>query len=94
MQRAIREVEIQRNKLLREVQGLRGTSAEDATRINETLATTSEDRCNEVKGAFDPSSPLLKELQLYPWPPRYKPHIPIYDEKSNPRIAKLFATKR
>ena len=33
---------------------------------------------------YDPTSPLSKELQLYPWPAGYKPRIPIFDAKTNP----------
>jgi hypothetical protein len=47
--------------------------------------TPGSDLCDEGEGAYDLASPLNKKLQLYPWPPGYKPRIPIYDEKSNPR---------
>lgn len=34
---------------------------------------------------YDPTSPLLKELQQHPWPQNYKPRILPFDGKSNPR---------
>jgi hypothetical protein len=42
----------------------------------------------EVEGdpeLYDSSSPLARELQLHPWLIGYKPHIPAFDGKSNPR---------
>ena len=41
--------------------------------------------CDEGEGTYDPTSPLSKELQLYPWPASYKPRIPIFDGKTIPR---------
>jgi hypothetical protein len=35
--------------------------------------------------AFNPTSPLLKELQQHPWPQNYKPRIPPFGGKTNPR---------
>ena len=40
---------------------------------------------NEDADAYDPTSPLSKELQQYPWPPGYKPHILAFDKKTNPK---------
>ena len=39
----------------------------------------------EEESAYDHTSPLSKELQLYPWPAGYKPRIPVFDGKTNPR---------
>ena len=39
----------------------------------------------EDEGPYDPTSPLSKELQLYPWPAGYKPRIPVFGGKTNPR---------
>jgi hypothetical protein len=39
----------------------------------------------EDEEAFDTTSPLSKELQLHPWPLGYKPHIPVFNGKTNPR---------
>ena len=35
--------------------------------------------------AYDLTSPLSKELQQYPWPLGYKPRIPAFDGKTNPK---------
>jgi hypothetical protein len=35
--------------------------------------------------AYDLTSPLSKELQQYPWPLGYKPHILAFDGKTNPK---------
>ena len=40
---------------------------------------------DEDEEAFDTTSPLSKELQLHPWPLGYKPHIPVFNRKANPR---------
>ena len=40
---------------------------------------------NEEANAYDSTLPLSKELQQYPWPPGYKPHIPAFDKKTNPK---------
>lgn len=34
---------------------------------------------------YDPTSLLSKELQQHPWPQNYRPRIPPFDGKSNPR---------
>lgn len=34
---------------------------------------------------FDPSSPLSMELQLHPWPANYKPKMPAYNGRTNPK---------
>jgi hypothetical protein len=34
---------------------------------------------------YDSNSPLSKELQQHPWPIGYKPRIPAFDRKTNPR---------
>jgi hypothetical protein len=39
---------------------------------------------SENDKTYDPSSPLSKELQQHPWPVGYKPHIPTFDQKTNP----------
>ena len=45
-----------------------------------------DDNLPEVdKNTYDLTLPLSKELQLYPWPTGYKPRIPVFDRKSNPR---------
>jgi len=45
-----------------------------------------DDNLPEVdKNAYGLTSPLSKELQLYPWPAGYKPRILVFNEKSNPR---------
>ena len=45
-----------------------------------------DDNLPEVdKNAYGLTSPLSKELQLYPWPAGYKPRIPVFDGKTNPR---------
>jgi hypothetical protein len=35
--------------------------------------------------AIDPTSPLSAELQRHPWPPGYKPRIPTFNGRSNPK---------
>ena len=39
----------------------------------------------EEESAYDPTSPLSKELQLYPWPAGYMPRILVFNGKINPR---------
>jgi hypothetical protein len=40
---------------------------------------------DEDEEAFDATSPLSNELQLHPWPLGYKPRIPVFNRKTNPR---------
>ena len=45
-----------------------------------------DDNLPEVdKNAYDLTSPLSKELQLYPWLAGYRPRITVFNGKSNPR---------
>ena len=40
---------------------------------------------DEDEEAYDPTLPLSKELQLHPWLLGYKPCIPVFNRKTNPR---------
>lgn len=40
---------------------------------------------NEALEAFNPTSPFSKQLQQHPWPLNYKPRIPAFDERTNPK---------
>jgi len=85
MQRAIREAEIQRDRLAREIQGLQGVGAGGVIRAGRNIVIPNDNLLEEDESAYDPTSPLSKELQLYPWPASYKPRIPVFDRKTNPR---------
>ena len=73
---------------MREIQGLQGAGAgagAGAIRASENIVIPDDKLQEEDESAYDPTSPLSKELQLYPWPASYKPRIPLFDEKTNPR---------
>ena len=40
---------------------------------------------DEDEDAYDATLPLSKDLQLHPWPLGYKPCIPVFNGKTNPR---------
>ena len=70
---------------MREIQGLQGAGAGGAARAGENVVIPGDNLLEEDKSAYDPTSPLSKELQLYPWPVGYKPCIPVFDGKTNLR---------
>ena len=84
-QRAIRQAEIQRIGLQREIQALHGAGATGNALGDRNLVIPDDPALNEDADAYDPTSPLSKELQQYPWPPGYKPHILAFDKKTNPK---------
>jgi len=85
MQSAIREAEIQRDRLAREIQGLQGAGAGGAIRASGNIVIPDDNLLEEDESAYDPTSPLSKELQLYLWLASYKPRISILEGKTNPR---------
>ena len=70
---------------MREIQGLQGAGAGGAARAGGNVVIPGDNLLEEDKSAFDPTSPLSKELLLYPCLASYKPRIPILDGKTNPR---------
>ena len=70
---------------MREIQGLRGAGAGGAIRAGENIVIPDDKLQEEDESAYDPTSPLSKELQLYPWPAGYKPRILVFDIKTTPR---------
>jgi hypothetical protein len=73
------------DRLVREIQGLQGAGVVGTIRAGENVVIPGGNLLEEDEGAYDPASPLSKELQLYPWPAGYKPCIPVFDGKTNPR---------
>ena len=71
--------------MAREIQGLQGAGAGGAIRASGNIVIPDDNLSEVDESAYDLTSPLSKELQLYPWPAGYKPCIPVFDEKSNPR---------
>ena len=61
-QRAIREAKIQRDILVREIQGLQGAGAGGAIRAGENIVILGDNLPEEDKSAYDPTSPLSKGL--------------------------------
>jgi hypothetical protein len=84
-QRTIREAKIQRDRLVRKIQGLQGAGKGGAIRADGNIVIPRDNLLEEGESAYDPTSPLSKELQLYPWPTGYKPRISVFDGKTNPR---------
>ena len=71
--------------MAREIQGLQGVGAGGVIRAGRNIVIPNDNLLEEDESAYDPTSPLSKELQLYPWPASYKPRIPVFDRKTNPR---------
>jgi hypothetical protein len=83
-QRAIRQAEIERERLAREIQGLhRAAAGAGAGRGGENKIIPYAILLDEDEGAYDSTLPLSKELQLHPWPLGYKPRIPLFNGKTN-----------
>ena len=85
-QRAIRQAETERERLIREIQGLHGAAVGGGTGRgggNKIIPNTI--LLDEDEEAYDSTSPLSKELQLHPWPLGYKLCIPVFNGKTNPR---------
>jgi hypothetical protein len=70
---------------VREIQGLQGLGAGGAIRAGKNIIVPGDNLLDEDESAYDPTSPLSKELQLYPWPADYKPRILVFDGRTNPR---------
>jgi hypothetical protein len=67
--------------LVREIQGLQG----GVIHAGGSIVILGDNRLEEDESAYDPTSPLSKKLQLYLWPVGYKPRIPVFNGKTNPR---------
>jgi hypothetical protein len=85
MQRAIRQAEIERERLVHEIQGLHRAAAGSSAGRGRNMIIPDAILIDEDEEAFDATSPLSKELQLHPWPLGYKPRIPVFNGKTNPR---------
>ena len=70
---------------MREIQGLHRVGAAVAVSNGKNVIILDAPLHNEDVEDYDPTSPLSQELQLYPWLPGYKPRIPTFDGKANPR---------
>lgn len=66
---------------MREIQGLQGARAGEAIRASENIVISGDNLPKEDESTYDPTSPLSKELQLYPWPIDYKPRILFLTER-------------
>ena len=64
---------------MREIQGLQGAGARGAILDGKNIVILDDNLPEVDESAYDPTSPLLKELQLYPWPASYKPCILVFD---------------
>jgi hypothetical protein len=84
-QQAIQQAEIQRERLLREIQGLQRAGAAGAVQGGKNLVMLEAIVQGEDAEAYDLTSHLSKELQQYPWPLGYKPRILAFDRKTNPK---------
>lgn len=71
--------------MLRENSGLQRAGAAGAVQGGENLVMPEAIVQGEDAEAYDLTSPLSKELQQYPWPLGYKPRIPAFDGKTNPK---------
>jgi hypothetical protein len=80
-QDALRQAEARRDRLVRQIQQLQVNP-----RIaQEDIVLPEANLLEEDAEAIDPTSPLSAELQRHPWPLGYKPRIPAFDGKSNPK---------
>jgi hypothetical protein len=61
-QRAIREAEIQRDRLVREIQGLQGAGAGGVIHAGGSIVILGDNPLEEDESAYDPTSSLSKEL--------------------------------
>lgn len=75
---ALRQAEIRRNRLLREIELLQAGS-----RVKDDVVILGAN----VAGyeAIDMTSSLSAKIQRHPWPSSYKPRLPAFDGKSNPK---------
>ena len=64
---------------------MQGAGAGGAIRAGGNIIIPDDNLLEEDKSAYDPTSPLSKELQRYPWLAGYKPRILVFDGKTNPR---------
>jgi len=71
--------------LAREIQGLQGAGVGGAIRAGGNIVIPNDNLPKVDESVYDLTSPLSKQLQLYLWSADYKPRIPVFDEKSNPR---------
>lgn len=84
-QEAVRQAEATKARLEREINFLRAPPGH-----NEAVIVLDDIADAREAEAVDPTSPLSAELQRHPWPPGYKPRIPVFNGKSNP--AKFIAS--
>jgi hypothetical protein len=70
---------------VRKIQGLQGAGAGGAICAGRKVVIPRDNLLEEGESAYDPTLPLSKELQLYPWPAGYKPRILVFNGKTNPR---------
>jgi hypothetical protein len=85
MQQAIRRVKIERERLVREIQGLHEAAAGGGAGQGRNMIIPDTILVDKEEKSFDATSPLSKELHLHPWPAGYKPRILVFDGKTNPR---------
>lgn len=82
-EQAIRQAEIEKDRLAKEIEKLRQLAGQ-ATEAEFDIASIPI-LGSELVEAFDPLSPLSRELQLSPWHHNYKSRMPAFDGKANPR---------
>ena len=81
-QKAIRQAEEEREQLLKDIKDLQKASKGGERESFDDFETFSSD---EELEEYDSLSPLTKQLQQKPWPTNYKPKIPEFNGKTDPR---------
>jgi len=84
-QRVVRQAECERERLVREIQRLQRAGAAGIAQPGRNVVIPEAPEQEGDSELYDSNSPLARELQLHPWPIGYKPRIPAFDGKANPR---------
>ena len=71
--------------MVREIQRLQRVGAAGIVQLGRNIVTPEAPEQEGGSELYDSNSPLTTELQLHPWPIGYKPRIPAFDGKANPR---------
>ena len=71
--------------MVTEIQRLQRVGAAGIVQPGENMVIPKAPKQEGDPKLYDSNSPLARELQLLPWPIGYKPRIPAFDGKANPR---------
>ena len=71
--------------MVREIQRLQRAGAASIVQLGRNIIIPKAPDQEGDPELYDSNSPLARELQLHPWPIGYKPRIPVFDGKINPR---------